>query len=144
MANPRCHRTAFRDNKWPAYRRDFSLAICLRSHAMGFALSKKAARRILVVASVCFVITLGMLIHRIVHIPTYVNVAEVVERHLEAAKQEAAAGLETQIDIIHQFFVQAKGGTRPFAEDALGWGSKWEFMTGFIFYDDRHREYLEE
>jgi hypothetical protein len=111
---------------------------------MGFELSKKAARWMLVVASVCFVTTLGMLIHRIVNIPTYVNVAEVVEQHLEAAKQEAAAGLEPQIDVIHQFFAQARLGTRPFAEDALGWGSKWEFINGCIFYDDRHREYLEE
>src|SRR5262249_7073673 len=64
--------------------------------------------------------------------------------HLEAAGQAAAVGLDPQFAVIHEFFVEAQRGTRPFAEDALGLSSKWTMLNGFMFSDDRHREYLEE
>jgi hypothetical protein len=76
--------------------------------------------------------------------PEAPSAAEVVARHLEAARQEAAAGLEPQFAVVHEFFAQASLGTRAFAEDALGLGSKWELINGYVFADDRHRKYLEE
>lgn len=69
---------------------------------------------------------------------------EVVERHLESARQEAEAGLAPQFKVIREFFKEASLGTRPFAEDALGFDSKWALIQEYFFDDDAHRAYLEE
>ena len=71
-------------------------------------------------------------------------VAEVVTRHLTWADQQAAAGLDPQLNALREFFTQAKAGSRAFAEDALGFDSKWKFVKGYIVGGDDHRRYLAE
>lgn len=72
------------------------------------------------------------------------TVAEVVGRHLDWADRQSAEGLAPQFGPIHEFFAQASFGVRPFAEDALGWTSKWKLIEGYFAGGDAHRQYLEE
>lgn len=72
------------------------------------------------------------------------TVAETVARHLNWADQQAAAGLDPQLNPIRDLFKEAKAGTRAFSEDALGFDSKWALITGFVRGNDDHRRYLAE
>lgn len=72
------------------------------------------------------------------------TVAAVVTRHLTWADQQAAAGLDPQLNALREVFAEAKRGTRAFAEDALGFDSKWALITGYVRGNDDHRRYLAE
>lgn len=72
------------------------------------------------------------------------SVAEVVATHLGWADQQASAGLAPQLSPLRDFFVGAKAGTRAFAEDALGWSSKWKFVKEQVAGGDEHRRFLAE
>lgn len=123
---------------------------------MGIEISPRAARWVLGIACVCFFVTLGLLIRRIVNMPTgenvatvvpvatKVNVAEVVDRHLKWAHVQSAKGLDPQIEPIHAFFEEARAGVRPFAEDALSLTSKFKLVKDYLADGEEHKEYLEE
>jgi len=63
---------------------------------------------------------------------------------LDWADQESERQLEIHLKAITEYFKSAKKGTRPFADDALGYSSKWRLIADKIpFTDgDRHERYL--
>lgn len=117
---------------------------------MGFELSPKAAKRVLGVAGVVFGIALAMLIRGSWTAPpthtlaATARVAAAVDQHLKWAEQHSAEGLPPQFEPIHAFFEEARAGVRPFAEDALGWTSKWKLIGEYFGGGDGHKAYLEE
>jgi hypothetical protein len=54
------------------------------------------------------------------------------------------SGILPQLKPIAEFFDEAALGTRGFAEDSLGWWSKWKLATDYVTGGDEHRKYLEE
>lgn len=71
--------------------------------------------------------------------------AERVARpHLKKAEQAAESAIESQIKEVNNFFAVAKKGTYNFAEDALGWGSKWRLVVDQLPFTEgnRHRKFL--
>lgn len=76
--------------------------------------------------------------------PPVPSVAEIIERHFEWAQEQEAAGLQPRLVPIHDFFAEARQGTRAFAEDALSFDSKWKYVSDYLAGGDEHRKFLEE
>ena len=72
------------------------------------------------------------------------SVAEIVERHFEWAQEQETAGLAPRLVSVQDFFAEARQGTRAFAEDALGFDSKWKYVSDYLAGGDEHRKFLEE
>lgn len=72
------------------------------------------------------------------------TVEEVVGRELAWADQQTAMGLGVQLTPVRDFFNQSRLRTRRFAEDALGWDSKWTLVTDFVGGKSEHARFLEE
>ena len=73
------------------------------------------------------------------------RVAEVVERHLAVADEQAAKGLKTQLVAVRELFSDARSfGTRAFADEALGWESKWKLTKATLFGGNEHSQFLQE
>lgn len=64
--------------------------------------------------------------------------------HLERASSAAARAVEQQLAVVDAFFADAKQGTRAFASEALGFGSKWRWVASKLPYarKDRHEKFL--
>lgn len=111
------------------------------------------AKRLLVAG---FAVALGILLAMTMHWSSETNgnamapiasqdrVADIVERHLNAADQQAFEGLGTGLMPIRQFFADARLGTRQFSEEALGWDSKWKLATDYLTGKAEHTRFLEE
>jgi hypothetical protein len=73
------------------------------------------------------------------------TVQELVERNLGWADEQSAAELGTKLVPVREFFAEARRtGTRAFAEDALGWDSKWLLTKSYLFSGDEHERFLQE
>jgi hypothetical protein len=70
------------------------------------------------------------------------SVSEVVERHLGWADQQDSAGLAPRLLPVRAFFSDARRGTRQFAEDALGWKSKWKLISDYVSGEKEHAKFL--
>ena len=68
----------------------------------------------------------------------------VVDRHLAWADSQGQGDLTTRWAPIGEFFGEARLGTRAFAEEALGWRSKWKLVSDFVTSGDEHAEFLKE
>ena len=60
------------------------------------------------------------------------SATEVVHRHLAWADRESTVGLNPYLNEVHEFFDKARGRSRSFAIEALGWDSKWKLTTDFF------------
>jgi hypothetical protein len=67
-----------------------------------------------------------------------------IEPTLQWADQESQRLIAIHLRAIEDYFKQAKQGTRPFADDALGYSSKWRLMVDYVPYTDggRHERYI--
>ena len=68
---------------------------------------------------------------------------EIVQRHLQWAEQERAAGAEPHLRPVREFFEAARMGSRAFAEDSLGWDSKWTLGQDYLTGSNEHPAYLQ-
>jgi hypothetical protein len=76
--------------------------------------------------------------------PAAPSVADIVGRHFEWAAEQEIAGLAPRLVTIQEFFAEARQGTRAFAEDALGFDSKWKYVSDYLAGGEEHRRFLEE
>ena len=72
------------------------------------------------------------------------SVGEVVERHLGWADQEVTEGLAPQLAPVREFFAEARRGTRPFADDALSFESKWKLASDYFSGGKEHVRFIEQ
>lgn len=68
----------------------------------------------------------------------------VVDRHLAWADSQGRGDLTTRVTPIREFFSEARMGTRAFAEEALGWRSKWKLVSDLVTSGDEHATFLKE
>lgn len=69
----------------------------------------------------------------------------ILKRQLVWAEKESLAGLGSQqAEPIHEFFSSAKSRTRKYAEEVLGWSSKWKLMTDYATGSQEHPAFLKE
>ncbi|HEY2414839.1 MAG TPA: hypothetical protein VGI40_21520 [Pirellulaceae bacterium] len=69
---------------------------------------------------------------------------EIVNKHLAWADSQGQAGLAGRVAPIRELFAEARQGTRPFAEEALGWQSKWKLVKDYVTSGNEHKEYLQK
>ncbi len=69
---------------------------------------------------------------------------EIARPHLRRAEREAERAVEEHVRQLDAFFADAKKGTPAFAEEALGWGSKWRLAADYVPFTagDRHPKFL--
>ena len=67
----------------------------------------------------------------------------VLAQHLSWAEDEGTHGLSEGLDPVRSFFTEAKGGTRTFAEDVLGFDSKWALVSDYFTKDESHKKFIE-
>ncbi|MBX9656751.1 hypothetical protein K2Y11_24295 [bacterium] len=72
------------------------------------------------------------------------NLDRIVSGHLKWAAQEDLASLEAHVAPIRDFFRAARKGTKAFAEDVLGWESKWKLATDYLTESTEHQKFIEE
>ncbi len=72
------------------------------------------------------------------------SMGDVVGRHLGWADQEVIGGLAPQLAPVRDFFQEARSRTRLFAEDALGFNSKWKLASDYFSGGKEHQQFLEE
>lgn len=70
--------------------------------------------------------------------------AEIVNRHLAWADSQGQGDLATKVAPIRELFGEARLGTRKFADEALGWRSKWKLVTDIVTNGDEHATFLRE
>ncbi len=71
---------------------------------------------------------------------------EIATPHLTDAEQECERVIEEHIGALNTFFAEAKKNTRPFAEQALGWSSKWRLVADYVPFTSkvRHQTFIRE
>ncbi len=72
------------------------------------------------------------------------NLDRIVSGHLQWAAREDHAGLNAHVAPIEAFFEEARTGTKGFAEDVLGWESKWKLAQDYISGEKEHERFVEE
>lgn len=71
---------------------------------------------------------------------------ELAKPHLSKAEQECERVIEEHVKSLDTFFADSKKDTRGFAEDALGWSSKWRLAADYVPFTskDRHQKFMRE
>lgn len=64
--------------------------------------------------------------------------------HLQWAEQEDLSGLDVRIAPVRAFFNEARQGSRGFAEDVLGWESKWILAKDYVKGEQAHDQFVEK
>ncbi len=74
------------------------------------------------------------------------SAAELAAPHLQWADDASERALDEQLRGVVRFFDAAKRNTRAFAQDALGWGSKWRLMADYVPFTrgGRHETFLRQ
>ncbi len=67
-----------------------------------------------------------------------------VNRQLRWAESESVGKMDDQVAPIRKFFTSARMRTRGYAEDVLGWSSKWKLVKDFITSRSEHPAFLKE
>ena len=71
---------------------------------------------------------------------------KLAEPHLLRAERECDLIIGEHLKSLDQFFAEKKRGTRPFADDVLGWASKWRLIADNVPFSSggRHEKYIRE
>jgi hypothetical protein len=71
---------------------------------------------------------------------------ELAKPHLDRAEKETKRVIDEHVKDLDAFFTQSKKNTRPFAEEALSWSSKWRLMADYMPFTskDRHQKFIRE
>lgn len=72
------------------------------------------------------------------------GVSEVVGKHLGWAEAASQSGVKAAINPIRQFFAEARVRTNSYAEEVLGFSSKWKLVTDYVSGSQEHEAYLQE
>jgi hypothetical protein len=69
---------------------------------------------------------------------------EIAAPHLERAYDKSLAAIDPITSNVHMQINQFKRNTRAFADDALGWRSKWNLVQDFVPFSsgDNHEQYI--
>ena len=67
-----------------------------------------------------------------------------VNRQLRWAEGESLAGMGDQVEPIREFFRSARSNTRSYAQDVLGWSSKWTLVKDYTSGGEQHPQLLKE
>lgn len=69
---------------------------------------------------------------------------ELAKPHLDQAQKESEQVIVEHVKALDAFFADSKKNTRAFAEEALGFGSKWRLVIDYIPFTggDRHKEFI--
>jgi hypothetical protein len=68
---------------------------------------------------------------------------EILDRDLGWAKQMSAAGIDHGLTPVRDLFANAHQGAHAFADDALGFESKWKLVTDYVASRDEHAKFLQ-
>ncbi len=68
---------------------------------------------------------------------------EIIDGHLGWAERQGSFGVAKNVTPVHEFFVEARRGTRGFAEDVLGWKSKWLLGKDYLGGGSEHEAFVE-
>lgn len=67
---------------------------------------------------------------------------EILDRDLGLANEMSAYGIDP-VAPVRDLFGQARQGAHAFAEDALGWESKWKLVSDYVASRDEHAKFLQ-
>jgi hypothetical protein len=73
-----------------------------------------------------------------------VNVQEIVAKDLEWANQLSRSGVDPELTLVRDLFVQGRKGSHAFADEALGLRSKWFLMRDYVSKGHKHANFLQE
>ena len=107
-------------------------------------LPQRTKIRLLAAMGVILGIALAMLIRAAFNHAPAPEVVEMVAYHLDQADEQAMDALELDLEPIYELLRKGLAGSTAFAQDALGWHSKWKLVSGYVAGNDEHRRYLEE
>ncbi|MBY0589142.1 hypothetical protein K2X85_18360 [bacterium] len=68
----------------------------------------------------------------------------ILATHLDWAANEDVLELKERFSPVSDFFEEARNGTRGFAEEALGWESKWKVITDYTNGENQHPQLIQE
>jgi hypothetical protein len=94
-------------------------------------------------AGIVLAVVLGTVATGLVR-PKPLTAQEIVAKDLGWANQECSAGINPRLNPVRELFGQARQGVRAFADDALGWESKFRLLTGYLSSGDEHGNYLRQ
>ncbi len=67
---------------------------------------------------------------------------EILDRDLGWANQMSASGIDLGLTPVRDLFQNAHQGAHAFADDALGFESKWKLVTDYVASRDEHSKFL--
>jgi hypothetical protein len=106
---------------------------------------RKQSFLFLLILSVAFGALAGKIVVKLLrgHVPTP---REVAAPHLSWAEHETERVVDDHLQVLVRFFAGAKKNTRPFAEEALSWGSKWRLLVDYVPYTrgGRHEKFMRQ
>lgn len=71
--------------------------------------------------------------------PRAIDLHKLVEPHLELAVEQSNAAIPECLKPVDDFFDRANSGSRGFAEDVLGWGSKMRLVADHVPFTEKGR-----
>src|SRR6185312_13147417 len=69
---------------------------------------------------------------------------QIAKPHLLRAGQESEKAVDEYLESLDKFFSDSKKNTRGFAEEALGWGSKWRLIADHVPFNSggQHEKFV--
>lgn len=67
-----------------------------------------------------------------------------VNRQLCWADGESLSGMDSHVMPVREFFRSARWNTREYAEEVLGWSSKWKLVKDYVTSGAEHPQFLKE
>lgn len=67
-----------------------------------------------------------------------------VRHRLSEADAKSEASIDARLKPLADLFAKGRKGAKPFAQEALSWNGKWEFIKGMVGGSESHRLYLSE
>lgn len=67
-----------------------------------------------------------------------------VRHRLAEADTKSEQAIDARLKPLNDLFAKGRKGSKAFAEDALSWNGKWQFVKGLVSGSESHRAYLSE
>ena len=67
-----------------------------------------------------------------------------VKRQLRWAEDQSLSGMDEGTKPVRDFFYSARSNTRNYAEEVLGWSSKWKLVKDYVTSGEEHSRFLQE
>ncbi len=67
-----------------------------------------------------------------------------VRHRLAEADTKSEQAIDARLKPLNDLFARGRKGSKAFAEDALSWNGKWQFVKGLVSGSESHRAYLSD